>query len=119
MSDPIYNSVPNAGRAEPSIMYIKDLDTGSFRPLEKSDLGGGGGGGGSFALTVTVATGAFTVSAGSRSVGFAITGNAAATIAGALVPTGTSFSVDAPSGSTIAEITGDATGTTLLITRLA
>jgi hypothetical protein len=70
-------------------------------------------------LTVTVATGAGTVAAGAKQVGFAVTGAAAATIAGASVPAGTSFSVDAPGGTTIDAVTYDATGTTLVITRLA
>jgi hypothetical protein len=73
----------------------------------------------SLALTVTIATGAGTVTAGSKQVGFAVTGAAAATIAGSSVPSGTSFSVDAPGVTTIGAVTYDATGTTLVITRLA
>ena len=79
----------------------------------------GGGGGTSRALTVTVATGEGTTTAGSTTLGFAVTGTAAATVAGAAVPSGTSFSIDAPDGDTIGAVTYDATGTTLIITRLA
>jgi hypothetical protein len=81
--------------------------------------GGGGGSSTSRALSVTVATGAGTTTAGSTTLGFAVTGTAAATVAGALVPSGTAFSIDAPDGDTIGAVSYDATGTALVITRLA
>jgi hypothetical protein len=69
-------------------------------------------------FTVTVATGAGTVPAGSKSVGFAVFGSANATIAGASVPSGVAIDETASGNDTINAITYDATGTTLIVTRL-
>lgn len=69
--------------------------------------------------TVTVTSTSGTVAAGSRVVGFAVTGSAAATVAGTSVPAGIAFDFTAPLGSTLGAITYNATGTSLVITRLA
>lgn len=69
-------------------------------------------------VNITVATGEGTVPTGARSIGFSVTGFGPATIAGASVPSGTSFAVNGLPGRPLASVAYNATGTTLVIVRL-
>lgn len=67
----------------------------------------------------SVVTGSFTILAGAKSVCIANSGNAAGTLLGASLPAGVSPPpFVAPNGDTLAAITGDATGTTFLISEV-
>lgn len=67
------------------------------------------------ACTMTTATAAGTVATGARSVSFANSGTADATVAGGSLPAGAAIAWEAPVGAALAAVAYDATGTTLMV----
>jgi hypothetical protein len=66
-------------------------------------------------FTLKTVSGPGVVPVGCRSVAFANSGTADATLAGGMIPAGVSIPVAAPVGAMLAPVPYDATGTTLMI----